>query len=155
SSNESFVPKPKLTKYSSNSANSEFSFIDPDFCPIIDNDIEINQSIQLNTQSQNKKLGFIFCPPEHYNHILNLIAKHFNQHPFIPTSDNQYCSPNQIRKAAVKEMYIYCKNNDLKWTWSYLWVEWYSLLKWSNWVQSAKKEISVLRTTMITELNGD
>ncbi|CAG8684911.1 11567_t:CDS:2, partial [Gigaspora rosea] len=110
--------KPKLTRYSSDSANSEFSFIDPNF---------------------------------HHNHILNLIAKHFNQHPFIPTSDNQYCSPNQIRETAVKEMYIYCKNNNLKWAWSYLWVEWYSPLKWPNWARSAKKEISVLKTTMIAE----
>src|ERR1043166_5279338 len=61
--------KPKLTWYSSNSTNSEFSFIDPDFCPIIDNNIEINQSIQLNTQLQNKKTGFIFYSPEHHNHI--------------------------------------------------------------------------------------
>ncbi|CAG8780625.1 37768_t:CDS:2 [Gigaspora margarita] len=92
--------KPKLTQYFPNSANLEFSFIDPNFCFIINNNIEINQSIQLDTQSQNKKLVFIFCPPEYHNHILNLIAKHFNQYLFISTSDNQYCSPNQIRKAA-------------------------------------------------------
>ncbi|CAG8764527.1 15606_t:CDS:2, partial [Gigaspora rosea] len=160
--------KPKKIRYLASTANAEFSFIDIDFYPkdtsqqptvqenfaFDDNESnnnEINNLIQPNIQLQNKKMPFTFCPPKYHNHIINLVTKHFNQHPYIPADDMQYYSPDQIREAAIKEIYTYCKNNNLKWVWSYLWVEWYSSSKWPTWAQSAKKEVSVLKTTMIVE----
>ncbi|CAG8797972.1 20949_t:CDS:2, partial [Gigaspora margarita] len=150
--------KPKTTRYHGNSANAEFPFININFCPdftsqqstVLEN-FDLNNKNNNTNMPQSKKITFTFCPPEHYNHIINLVTKHFNQHPYIPADDMQYYSPNQIHEVAIREIYTYCKDNDLKWVWSYLWVEWYSSLKWSTWVQSAKKEISVLKTTMIME----
>ncbi|CAG8825826.1 18113_t:CDS:1, partial [Dentiscutata erythropus] len=137
--------------------NTEFSFIDLDFCPEIilqQHNISSNNNnelIQLPVETPNRKILFTFCPLKYHNHIINLITKHFNQHPYIPAANMQYYSPDQIHEGAVKEMYMYCKNNDLKWAWSYLWVEWYDSSKWPNWARSAKNEISVLKTTMIME----
>ena len=45
----------------------------------------------------------------------------------------------------------YCEENDLDWTWAYLWAEWYCKEKWSLWARSVKNEISTLKTTMIVE----
>ncbi|CAG8811629.1 6385_t:CDS:1, partial [Dentiscutata erythropus] len=39
-----------------------------------------------------------------------------NQHPLIPAYDRQYYSADQIYKAAVREIYTYCKDNNLQWT---------------------------------------
>ncbi|CAG8583378.1 26637_t:CDS:2 [Dentiscutata erythropus] len=105
--------KLKITWYSAEKANNEFSFVDINFCLKINQD-ETNQQIHTEVQSQVKKIIFTFCLSEHCNHILNLIAKHFNQHPFISAFDKQYYSPNQICEAVVREIYIYCKNNNLK-----------------------------------------
>ncbi|RIB03209.1 hypothetical protein C2G38_1990259, partial [Gigaspora rosea] len=60
-------------------------------------------------------------------------------------------SADQIYEAAVKETYTYCKDNNLYWVWLYLWVEWYCSTKWLHWARSTKKEISVLKTTMIVK----
>ncbi|CAG8632278.1 14026_t:CDS:2, partial [Cetraspora pellucida] len=62
--------------------------------------ISAAELIQSRIQPQSKKIAFNFCPPEHHNHILNLVTKHFNQHPYIPADDMQYYSSNQIRETA-------------------------------------------------------
>ena len=120
--------QPKTTRYHGNSANAEFLFIDINFCL----DFTLQQSIvwenfdsdnnesNYSNMLQSKKIIFTFCPPEHHNYIINLVTKHFNQHPYIPANDMQYYSPNQIHEVAVREIYTYCKDNDLKWVWSYL-----------------------------------
>jgi len=159
-------------------AKTEFPFVDLDFYPdapppqlnsnicqpgILPN-VEWNAETETNSEDQHlldkqssqpqhraRKAAFNFCPPEHRGYILNLMVKHLHQHPLIPAPDKQYYSQSQIREAAVKEMYYYCKKNDLRWVWSYLWAEWYSLSKWPLWVRSAKSGISVLKTTMIVE----
>ncbi|CAG8758024.1 4020_t:CDS:1, partial [Dentiscutata erythropus] len=127
--------------------NAEFSFIDLDFHP----NINLQQPEIEESKSQGKKIVFTFCSPECRNNILDLVTKHFNQHPLIPAYDRQYYSADQIYEAAVREIYTYCKDNNLQWTWSYLWVEWYCSSKWPYWARSAKKEISVLKTTIIVE----
>ncbi|CAG8599326.1 15086_t:CDS:2 [Cetraspora pellucida] len=98
----SLSKKPKITQYSAEEANNEFFFIDLDFYPEINKEDEINQPTHFNSQSQNKKVAFTFCSSEHHNPILNLIAKHFNQHPFILIFDNQYYSLNQIQNELDK-----------------------------------------------------
>ncbi|CAG8760330.1 1142_t:CDS:2, partial [Gigaspora margarita] len=91
---------PKTICYSATQANAEFSFVDINFYPEI-----ISQ----------QHIGFTFCPTDHHNHILNLMIKHFNQHPYIPAANMQHYFSDQIREFAVKEMYTYYKNNNLKW----------------------------------------
>ncbi|CAG8647783.1 19529_t:CDS:1, partial [Gigaspora rosea] len=90
---------PKTTRYSATLTNAEFSFVDINFYPEI--------------ISQQQK-AFTFCPTKHHSHILSLVTKHFNQLPYIPAADMQYYSSNQIHEFVVKEMYLYCKNNNLK-----------------------------------------
>ncbi|CAG8800804.1 14715_t:CDS:2, partial [Gigaspora rosea] len=46
---------PKITRYSAEKSNNEFSFIDLDFYPEINKEDKINQPTHSNSQSQNKK----------------------------------------------------------------------------------------------------
>jgi MULE transposase domain len=149
--------KPKTVRYSMNDAKTEFPFIDLGFYPATGPETAIQSVTALvvtaQSSQQRKKAGaFTFCPPEHRDQVLELLVKHFHQHPLIPSSsDQQHHTNTSIREIAVKEMYGYCKDNDLRWTWAYLWVEWYSMQRWREWARSSKSEISVLKTTMIVE----
>jgi MULE transposase domain len=155
--------RPQVMRYAMNEAKMEFSFIDLNFYPNAPTTstststfllaIEDNTKATTNQTSchTKNKAAFTYCPSEHRNHILRLMVKHLHQHPFIPALGNQYYTSEQIREEAVKEMYTYCKENDLAWAWAYLWVEWYSKEKWKNWARSCKSDIPVLKTTMIVE----
>ncbi|CAG8482530.1 4851_t:CDS:2 [Cetraspora pellucida] len=79
--------------------------------------------IQSAIRNKTKKISFVFCPAENHNNIIDLITKHFYQHPFIPVYNNQYYTKEQIYENAIKEMYLYCKENNLKWAWSYFWMQ--------------------------------
>ncbi|CAG8678213.1 23664_t:CDS:2, partial [Gigaspora margarita] len=127
---------PKYTNYNAKEANLEFSFIDVNFHPRFNNQIEVSTT---------------FCPVQHREHIIKLITKHFHYHPYIPMPNNYYFSEVQIREAAINEMYTYCATNNLHWVWAYLWVGWYNPYKWQIWARCTKKEIPVLKTTMILE----
>ena len=41
------------------------------------------------SQPRTRKAAFTFCPSEHREHIIDLMVKHFHQHPFIPMSDGK------------------------------------------------------------------
>jgi hypothetical protein len=55
------------------------------------------------------------------------------------------CAPNtDIRFWAVKDMYIYCHDNDLP-------ELWYRRSRWALWARSAEKLVPRLKTTMLCE----
>ncbi|KAF9505684.1 hypothetical protein BS47DRAFT_1306287, partial [Hydnum rufescens UP504] len=78
---------------------------------------------------------------------------HACQHPLIPLNDDQNMrlTAAEIHEGAVKNMYLYCRENGLSQVWAYLWNCWYCPDKWPLWAHSAADTISVLRTTMIIE----
>ena len=90
-----------------------------------------------------------FCPERYRDMILKLIKKHLCTHPLIPG----YCPPNptDIRRWAVRQMYHYCQDNDLREVWAYLWENWYRGDRWPLWAQSTFHQILQLKTTMIVE----
>lgn len=81
----------------------------------------LSSQIEINSALQS---SFVFCPHEHREVILMFMMKHFNLHESIPGFDYQFHSNSDIRGHAVLEIYNFCKENDLRWTWSYLWTEW-------------------------------
>jgi hypothetical protein len=152
--------KPQQMRYTIYDAHTEFSFIDFEFYPDVpgqqtdpgqqaDNAESCQQLPQ--HQVRSRTAAFTFCPPEHRNRILEIMVKHLHLHPLIPALDRHFYTSEQIREAAVREMYSYCKEHDLRWAWAYLWTEWYGPSKWVNWARSSNPEIPVLKTTMIVE----
>jgi hypothetical protein len=122
---------PKQMSYSNIAANNQFSFIDPNFMPI--------------TEQQ------VFCPKEYHDHIINLVKKHLHRHPLIPAESGQYLTKEEIYRNAVEEMYNFCKESNLPWLWAYMWKEWYAKEHWILWARSASNSISILKTTMFVE----
>ncbi|KAJ7774512.1 hypothetical protein DFH07DRAFT_865834 [Mycena maculata] len=90
-----------------------------------------------------------FCPPELRESIITLMERHLNAHPLIPG----YAHPSAegIREWAVRQMYCFCRDNDLREAWAYLWENWYRRGRWELWAQAEHPEISRLKTTMMVE----
>ncbi|KAJ7208035.1 hypothetical protein GGX14DRAFT_567335 [Mycena pura] len=90
-----------------------------------------------------------FCAAEKREPIMKMMKPHAFAHPLIPG----YCHPSKegIRYWAVKEMYDYCVEHDLREAWAYMWENWYRPGRWELWVHSAHPTIPRLRTTMICE----
>ncbi|KAI6013705.1 hypothetical protein BKA83DRAFT_4063137, partial [Pisolithus microcarpus] len=60
--------------------------------------------------------------------------------------------PAGIRQWAVKQMYMFCEENDLPELWAYLWENWYRRGRWELWAHTAAPgEIPRLKTTMVME----
>ena len=99
-----------------------------------------------------KHISYEFCPPAHRLPILRLLSKHFCLHPLLPERHGQTRSSNEIYRDSVREMYLQCKNNQLREVWAYMWVNWYSPVKWRLWARSSYDQaISCRRTTMVVE----
>ncbi|THV07112.1 hypothetical protein K435DRAFT_825684 [Dendrothele bispora CBS 962.96] len=80
-----------------------------------------------------------FCPPEYRESIQKLMDSYLHTHPLIPG----YAAPTPegIREWAVRQMYKYCEQNDLREAWAYLWENWYRPVS----------TIARLKTTMVME----
>ncbi|RGB23479.1 hypothetical protein C1646_774431 [Rhizophagus diaphanus] len=90
------------------------------------------------------------------NHEFSFIDIEFNPSNKTYKATRIYISQQNlpagmIRKQAVFEMYIYCKNNSLVWVWSYMWREWYIKDRWNLWARSAFDTLSILKITMIVK----
>lgn len=91
----------------------------------------------------------VFCEEEYRDHIVTLIERHFCAHPLIPGYSHP--SPRGIREWAVKQMYQFCLERDLREVWAYLWENWYRSGRWELWARSAYPDIPRLKTTMMLE----
>jgi hypothetical protein len=70
----------------------------------------------------------------------------------IPTINNTFIlSKEQIWQNSVKEIYEYCRQQNLPHVWMYIWEEWYTWANWILWARSISDEINCLRTTMTIE----
>jgi hypothetical protein len=90
-----------------------------------------------------------FCPLENRQPIIDMMENHYCAHPLIPG----YSHPSAagIRYWAVKQMYEYCVDHDLREAWAYLWENWYRSGRWEIWARSAHDMIPTLKTTMVME----
>jgi hypothetical protein len=96
--------------------------------------------------------NYLFCPAQHRDQLLRLFAKHLVRHPFFPEKDGQHATAAKIRHDSVHEMYVFCKQRDLREVWGYMWACWYSPQRWPLWARSSDGErLSRLRTTMTVE----
>ncbi|KAJ3979858.1 hypothetical protein F5890DRAFT_1632026 [Lentinula detonsa] len=92
---------------------------------------------------------WVFCPPELREAVINKMDAHRHAHPLIPGYADP--SPEGIYLWAVRRMYKFCIDHDLRELWAYLWENWYRPLRWKLWTRSPSLEIPRLRTTMINE----
>ena len=104
---------------------------------------------QLSPQSEEIDTKRTFCPLENRQPILDMMQSHYCAHPLIPGYSHP--SPAGIKRWAVKQMYGYCVEHDLRETWAYLWENWYREGRWEIWARSAHDEIPTLKTTMVIE----
>jgi len=127
--------EPKHNTYNSIEANSDLSFIDIQWLPIIP-----------------PNSPFIFCPKKFRAEIIELFTKHFHLHPLIPIKQGEFLTSKDIWKLSTKEMYDFCYNNDLKYVWTYMWCNWYKFNLWVLWARAAvPDEICIFKTTMLME----
>ncbi|KAG1908348.1 uncharacterized protein F5891DRAFT_898681, partial [Suillus fuscotomentosus] len=91
-----------------------------------------------------------YCAIQLHESVIVLIEHHFCAHPLIPG----YSHPSTagIRQWAVRQIYTFCKENDLCKVWAYLWENWYQCGQWELWAQAAASiKVPSLKTTMIME----
>lgn len=102
-------------------------------------------------EKTSKDPNYVFCPACHRKELLRLLTKHFCQHPLLPEPDGIRTS-EEIRTAAVREMYLFCHQRGLAEVWAYMWTQWYAPARWVLWARSTSPVlISCLRTTMNVE----
>ena len=90
-----------------------------------------------------------FCPLDLRDPIIKLVEGHFCAHPLIPGYSAP--TPKGIREWAVRQMYEFCHEHDLREAWAYLWENWYRTGCWEIWARSCHPEIPILKTTMMLE----
>lgn len=91
----------------------------------------------------------VFCEPEHHEPIINMMERHFCAHPLIPGFSLP--TPAGIKEWAVRKMYNYCVEHDLREVWAYLWENWYRKGRWELWARAPHPLIPRLKTTMMME----
>jgi hypothetical protein len=150
--------KLSTTPYKPNQANAEFSFIDIAFTPLGRVDMAETEGLidtddeELTSDVRSSPLPSPtqqFCPPDLQEAVIDLIEKHLCAHPLIPG----YSAPDplSIRCWAVKRIYEFCWDHDLRELWAYLWENWYRADRWGLWACSSHPEIPRLKTTMMVE----
>lgn len=102
-------------------------------------------------ETKSKDKNYTFCPAAHRTTILWKFTRHFVRHPIFPERLGSCQTAEQIREAAVKDMYYHCKRNGLAEVWGYMWAQWYSPNRWKLWARSSSPLLSRLRTTMTVE----
>ncbi|KAJ3542994.1 hypothetical protein NM688_g5915 [Phlebia brevispora] len=91
----------------------------------------------------------VFCPEEYREHIVDMMERHLCAHPLIPGYSHP--SPEGIREWAVREIYNFCVDHDLREVWAYLWENWYRPGRWELWARAPHPQIPRLKTTMLLE----
>jgi hypothetical protein len=105
--------------------------------------------VDLGEPEEDDAQSHVFCPSSHRPKITEMLERHFCAHPLIPGYSAP--TPAGIREWAVRQMYTFCVENDLREVWAYLWENWYRPGRWELWARAANPEIPVLKTTMIME----
>ena len=119
--------KLSTTPYKPAQANAEFPFIDITFTPLGKADTAETEGL---IDSDDKELGNNgrssptpslpqqFCPPDLRDTVVDLVERHFCAHPLIPG----YSAPDplSIHHWAVKRIYEFCQEYDLRELWAYL-----------------------------------
>lgn len=90
-----------------------------------------------------------FCIKDHRETIIDMMATHQCDHPFIPGYTHP--SAGGIRYWAVQQMYEFCVKHDLREVWAYLCENWYCVGRCELWARAVHDEIPVLRATTILE----
>jgi hypothetical protein len=90
-----------------------------------------------------------FCPSELRETIVDMMERHYCAHPLIPGYSHP--SARGIREWAVKQIYDFCIEHDLREAWAYLWENWYRMDRWKLWARSVHEDVPRLKTTMILE----
>ncbi|KAJ3978648.1 hypothetical protein F5890DRAFT_1655723 [Lentinula detonsa] len=118
----------------------------PGFIKIPAMKVATNVSTEPEADGNRKRT---FCPLELRKLVLDKVEVHRLAHPSIPG----YAAPSAkaIYYWAVKQMYTFCQDYDLRELWAYLWENWYRPAQWKLWARSVVPEITVLKTTMICE----
>jgi hypothetical protein len=101
--------------------------------------------LELNVQPLKRQ----FCPEGLRNTIIAMVERHYCAHPDIPGMARPDVAG--IWTWAVKQMYGYCKDYDLRELWAYLWGNWYRKTRWELWARSPCAETPRLKTNMICE----
>ena len=110
---------------------------------------EILKSESMASQEADTDGRRTFCPMQHRQPIIDMLECHYCAHPLIPGYSSP--TPTGIREWAVKQMYNYCVEYNLREVWAYLWENWYCPGRWDLWACSSHPEIPVLKSTMILE----
>jgi hypothetical protein len=90
-----------------------------------------------------------FCPEGLRPKVIALLERHYCAHPDIPGFSRP--DAEGIHTWAVKQMYTFCIDHDLRELWAYLWGNWYRRGRWNLWAHSKCEEIPRLKTNMICE----
>lgn len=93
-------------------------------------------------ETKSKDKNYTFCPAPHRTTILQKFTRHFVHHPIFPERLGSCQTAEQIREAAVKDMYYHCKRNGLPDIWGYMWTQWYSPKRWKLWARSTSPLLS-------------
>ncbi|KAJ3743841.1 hypothetical protein EV360DRAFT_13494, partial [Lentinula raphanica] len=110
--------------------------------PVTNGDANVEDENEMNAKRK-------FCSSEFREAVLSKMDAHRHAHPLIPGYAEP--SPEGIYSWAVKRMYNFCVEHDLRELWAYLWENWYRPPRWKLWTRSPSPEIPRLRTTMINE----
>jgi hypothetical protein len=95
---------------------------------------------------------YIFCPKPHRSGIQRLAMLHFVEHPLFPNQRYKEASSEDIWRRQVLQMYMFCKQRNLREVWAYLWTTSYQRLMWKLWACASNPgRIPRLRTTMTAE----
>jgi hypothetical protein len=92
-------------------------------------------SADCKSEESDENARHTFCPLDLRDPIVKLVEGHFCAHPLIPGYSAP--TPRGIREWAVKQMYEFCYEHDLREAWAYLWENWYIRKMGRSWyVQS-------------------
>lgn len=84
--------------------------------------------------------------------FLQMFARHYNLHPFIPDESGRQIKTADIHRKSTSEVYSWCRARGYHRLWAYMWVNWYRFEQWSIWARARMPHsIPVLKTTMIVE----
>lgn len=135
----------KPRAYDAEAAHDKFQFIDSTWGPGTEQEYRTEGQVDLfdpeeELEAANEDIArrrrstrvTAFCPLEHRATIKEMHRWIMCLHPMIPSAlhDNQPVSAERIHEWATRDMYEYCKQNELVLVWAYLWNQWYKPGQW-------------------------
>ena len=111
----------------------------------------ISEDFPLATRAERSFRGPL---PKTVRKIVKQIFRlHFNRHPLFPNDQTRtFLSQSDIYSLCVKEVYMFCKENELDALCVYPWRHWYVETSWVLWALSENESsIPLSRTTSFLE----